>query len=330
MTIEPASVQYADFEQLGVGNGISEGRPPNDREYQTMGLKYHTVIFVPHARARFRKWRVTNRQIHVATTVALFLLAASLFTTWSFFTNSIDRHELELVAAENEDLREINRSFESSIGALQKQLAEFEDQTRQLAIVAGLDSFSPASDAGIGGLSSPGMLELDPDAAIENLGDRAANLSDALRAVGWNLDERERVISSTPSIAPVKGILTSGYGYRRDPITGGSAAHWAIDIAAAPGQSVQATADGVVVRAERVGGLGNAVYVAHGYGITTRYGHLAKITVKAGDRVSQRDPIGIVGSTGRSTGYHLHYEVRVDGKPENPRAYILDGTRAGS
>ncbi len=206
-----------------------------------MGLKYHTVIFVPHARARFRKWKVTNRQLQVATGAALFLVVASLFTTWSFFTNSIDRNELEVVAAENEDLREINRSFETSIGVLQKQLAEFEDQTRQLAIVAGLDSFSPSSDAGIGGLSSP-IPAFDSDAAIEDLGDRASTLSAALQAVGVNLDERERLISSTPSISPVKGLLTSGYGYRRDPITGNRAAHWAIDIAAAPGQTVQATA----------------------------------------------------------------------------------------
>jgi len=294
-----------------------------------MGLKYHTVIFVPHARARFRKWRVTNRQLHVACGVMLFLAAASLFTTWSFFTNSIDQGELEHVTNENQNLREINRSFEASIGSLQKQLADFEDQTRQLAIVAGLDSLGPSPEAGIGGFSTP-IPTSDSGIALDDLRFRASSLSQALEAVGGNLDERDRVISSTPSIAPVKGILTSSYGYRRDPITGNRAPHWAIDIAAAPGRPVQAAADGVVVRAERIGGLGNAVYVAHGYGITTRYGHLSKISVKAGDRISQRDTVGLVGNTGRSTGYHLHYEVRVDGQPENPRAYILDGTRAGS
>lgn len=294
-----------------------------------MGLKYHTVIFVPHARARFRKWRVTNRQLHIATAGLLLVVLGSLFTTWSFFTNSIDRNELEHVTNENQDLREINRSFEASISSLQKQLAEFEEQTRQLAIVAGLDSFAPIADSGIGGLVAP-LPAAGSELAIEDIGDRVNSLSQALAAVGVNLDQRQRLISSTPSIAPVKGILTSRYGYRRDPITGQRAAHWAIDIAAAPGLPVQATADGVVVRAERVGGLGNAVYVAHGYGITTRYGHLSKISVKPGDRVSQRDTIGLIGNSGRSTGYHLHYEVRVDGQPENPRAYILDGTGSGS
>ncbi|MCZ6727037.1 MAG: M23 family metallopeptidase [Acidobacteria bacterium] len=293
-----------------------------------MGLKYHTVIFVPHARARFRKWKVTNRQLHIAASVAFLLAAGSVFTTWSFFTNSIDRNRLEQVTSENENLREINRSFEASVNSLQSQLAEFEAQTRQLAIVAGLDGFTTALEAGIGGVSSP-IQAPNAGVVLEDLDDRASELAQALVAVEVNLDERRRLISATPSIAPVKGILTSRYGYRRDPITGNRAPHWAIDIGAAPGQAVQATADGVVVRAGRIGNLGNAVYVAHGFGITTRYGHLSKVSVQAGDRVSQRDTLGLVGNTGRSTGYHLHYEVRVDGRPENPRAYILDGTSAG-
>lgn len=286
-----------------------------------MGLKYHTVILVPHARARFRKWRITNRQLLMAAGGAALLIAGSLFTTWSFFTSTIDHNELERVTSENESLREINRSFEQSIATLRQQLTEFEDQTRQLAIVAGLDTFAPDPQAGVGGLPGPSG---DSASALEHLGDRATSLSSVLGEVAANLEERQQLISSTPSIAPVRGILTSGYGYRRDPIDGTRAPHFAIDIAASPGQEVRVTADGVVVRAGRAGGLGNAVYVAHGYGITTRYGHLSRIDVRPGDRVRQRDVIGLVGNTGRSTGYHLHYEVRVDGKPENPRAYILD------
>jgi murein DD-endopeptidase MepM/ murein hydrolase activator NlpD len=292
-----------------------------------MGLKYHTVIFVPHARARFRKWRITNRQLHGALAAFLVLLAGSIFTTWSALTTSIDRGELDQITRENQDLREINRSFEASINTLQKQLAEFEDQTRQLAIVAGVDGLGPSPEPGIGGISSPLDSEVT-GTTLDQLDERAFGLSETLKAVSLNLAERQQLISSTPSIAPVKGVLTSRYGYRRDPITGNQAAHWAIDIAAAPGQPVLATADGVVVRADRIGGLGNAVYVAHGYGIITRYGHLSEIKVHAGDRVSQRDVLGLVGNSGRSTGYHLHYEVRVDGHPENPRAYILDGTNA--
>ncbi|MCP4203364.1 MAG: M23 family metallopeptidase, partial [bacterium] len=128
----------------------------------------------------------------------------------------------------------------------------------------------------------------------------------------------------TPAIEPVRGILTSGFGRRRDPVTGRPAAHQGIDIATAPGRTVQAPAEGIVVEAGRVGGLGNAVYISHGYGVTTRYGHLSRIDVRPGQRVGRGDSIGRVGNSGKSTGYHLHYEVRIDGKAVNPIAYMLD------
>ena len=92
---------------------------------------------------------------------------------------------------------------------------------------------------------------------------------------------------------------------------------------------MRASADGIVLVAGEQGGLGKAVFLAHGYGLTTRYGHMSAITVRPGQRVKRGDVVGRVGSTGRSTGYHLHYEVRVDGDPVNPLAYILDDTTAG-
>ena len=114
-------------------------------------MKDHTIIFVPHTRARFRKWRLSSRQI-LATAVALVvLIAVSVFTTWSFFTNTIDRGELKRVQQENEQLRLTNRSFEGSIHSLESQLNEFEERTRQLAIVAGLENLSSAPQSGIGG-----------------------------------------------------------------------------------------------------------------------------------------------------------------------------------
>jgi murein DD-endopeptidase MepM/ murein hydrolase activator NlpD len=138
------------------------------------------------------------------------------------------------------------------------------------------------------------------------------------------LNQRVRWISATPAIAPVKGIFTSGFGFRSDPLTHGRGVHQGIDIAAAPGQPVRASADGVVVKAGTIGGLGQAVYVVHGFGVTTRYGHMSRIEVRPGQRVKRGDVLGRVGNTGRSTGYHLHYEVRVDGDAVNPLAYILD------
>ena len=162
------------------------------------------------------------------------------------------------------------------------------------------------------------------------LKERTSQLAGTLNAVEARLNERVRWISATPAIAPVKGIFTSGFGVRADPMTHGRGDHQGVDIAAAPGQPVRASADGVVIRAAEIGGLGQAVFIAHGFGVTTRYGHMSRIEVRPGQRVKRGDIVGRVGNTGRSTGYHLHYEVRVDGDPVNPLAYILDDTAAGA
>lgn len=287
-----------------------------------MGLKHHTIIFVPHARARFRKWRVTNRQLGVLVGTLAFLLIGSLFTTWSFFTNTIDRAELDRVRTENDSLREVNGSFEGSIRDLERQLEAFESKTRELAIVAGLESLDSGQTAGIGGPNLPEGVEQFE--RLDRLGDRSGALSGGLSLVGDALDERRQWVSAMPAIAPVRGILTSGFGYRGDPITGKRAMHAGVDISTAPGRAVVSTADGVVVTAERVGQLGKAVYVSHGYGLVTRYGHLSSIEVEPGQRVRRGDTVGRVGSTGKSTGYHLHYEVRENGQAVNPIAYLLE------
>ncbi len=287
-----------------------------------MGLKHHTVIFVPHARARFRKWRVTHRQFLVLVGLFAFLLIGSLFTTWSFFTNTIDRAELDRVRTENESLRQVNGSFEDSIRQLERQLDEFESKTRDLAIVAGLESLDTGQSAGIGGPNQPAPAgELD---RLTDLGARTSTIDGSLTLVGDALDERRRWISATPAITPVRGILTSGFGYRRDPVSGKRALHQGVDISTAPGRPVRATADGIVINAERVGQLGKAVYISHGYGLVTRYGHLSSIAVEPGQRISRGDTVGRVGNTGKSTGYHLHYEVRENGRAVNPVAYLLE------
>lgn len=284
-------------------------------------MKYHTVIVVPHARARFRKLRITNRQLVIAVAAIAVLTLVSIFTTWSFFTKTVNLKQLAQVRQENEALRQVNRSFEDSIRTLQKQLGDYEDRTRQLAIVAGLDELGVGQQAGIGG------QEAQIDVDLPGLRQRTSDLEASLEQVDEKLNERLRLIASTPAIAPVKGILTSSFGRRSDPLTGKPASHRGIDIATAPGSDVRASADGIVVRTGRIGQLGKAVYVSHGYGVTTRYAHLSSIAVTPGQRVERGDPVGQVGNTGRTTGYHLHYEVRVDGSAVNPLAYILDSTR---
>lgn len=283
--------------------------------------QHHTIIFVPHAHAKLRKWRVTNLQIGLAAGLFLLLSLVSGYFVWAHFTTPVNPVEISHLQKENEELRQVNASFETSLQKLQDQLAAYEDRTRDLAIVAGIESLGDGVEAGIGGDAPAEEISSEDLPKMEA---RAAELSGALDRVEAKLEQRVRWISSTPAIAPVRGILTSGFGYRNDPITHGSGNHQGVDIAAGPGQPVKASADGIVMRAGEEGGLGRAVFLTHGYGLTTRYGHLSAVTVRPGQRVKRGDVIGRVGNTGRSTGYHLHYEVRIDGSPVNPLAYILD------
>lgn len=129
--------------------------------------------------------------------------------------------------------------------------------------------------------------------------------------------------SNIPSIWPVAGVLRSGVGMRNNPFGGpGVEFHKGQDISAPSGTPVYATADGVVIIAGWLKGYGQVVYIDHGNGISTRYGHLSRIDATLGQLIRQGEQLGLVGSTGRSTGPHLHYEVRINGEPTSPRAYL--------
>ena len=157
--------------------------------------------------------------------------------------------------------------------------------------------------------------------------DRALNQSQ-LREQGvlqlWDsLSERQSLLMSTPSIKPTKGWFTSRFGYRLDPFTNHPHMHAGIDMAAPPGTPVFAPADGVVSYVGYESGYGKLVSIDHGYGVVTRFGHNSRIFVEQGQRVRRWDAISAVGTTGRSTGAHLHYEVRIHGIAVDPMNYIL-------
>ncbi|MFZ5749127.1 MAG: M23 family metallopeptidase [Pseudomonadota bacterium] len=140
------------------------------------------------------------------------------------------------------------------------------------------------------------------------------------------LDMLEQTVIAIPSLQPVdKVTFTSRFGVRSDPFRGTAAMHAGVDIPGPVGTPVYATADGVVSRAGRAGGYGNLVEINHGKGIETRYGHLSKILVADNTRVRRGQMIGLMGSTGRSTGSHLHYEVRIDGHAVNPVPFLQNG-----
>ncbi len=159
---------------------------------------------------------------------------------------------------------------------------------------------------------------------IENL-EKKAQLTETKLSDLWSrLSEKKDILISTPSISPVRGTwLSSRFGYRIDPFTGQKTLHRGLDFAGATGTPVYSTGQGIVSYAGFDSGYGKVVSIDHGFGLVTRYAHLSKIYVKLGDKINRGIRIADVGSTGRSSGPHLHYEVRKNGIPVNPKNYIL-------
>ncbi|MFZ2101963.1 MAG: M23 family metallopeptidase [Oricola sp.] len=187
---------------------------------------------------------------------------------------------------------------------------------------AGLPLHAPEEETGTGGPFIPAKA----GTAAEEFDAELNALNRELEA----LDEIRGTIRAFPIANPAPGhSITSGFGNRRDPIIGRSAFHAGIDLSVPTGTAIHATGSGTVIHAGRNGGYGKMVEIRHVNGLTTRYAHLSKILVKVGDNVTAGKKIALSGSTGRSTGPHLHYEVRENSAAVNPMSFLKAGTRLG-
>jgi murein DD-endopeptidase MepM/ murein hydrolase activator NlpD len=175
---------------------------------------------------------------------------------------------------------------------------------------------------------TPGLSS--PENTFALLKDLLQGLESRLQTVSSDVDKRNQLAAATPSIWPTHGWLSSSTGNRTDPFTGEKDFHPGLDISAEKGDPVYSTADGKVMSATAAGNYGNLVIIDHGFGIETRYGHLSAFKVKAGQQVKRGDLLGLVGSTGRATGAHLHYEVRANGRILNPLQLLLNPRRSGA
>ena len=173
---------------------------------------------------------------------------------------------------------------------------------------------------------TPGLAS--PENTFNVLKDLLQGLESRLQTVRSNVDKRNSLAAATPSIWPTHGWLSSSMGNRADPLTGEKDFHPGLDISAGTGDPVYATADGKITTAAMAGNYGNLVVIDHGYGIETRYGHLSAFKVREGQPVKRGDLLGMVGATGRTTGSHLHYEVRANGRILNPLQLLLNPRRA--
>jgi murein DD-endopeptidase MepM/ murein hydrolase activator NlpD len=288
--------------------------------------RLNTVIIVPHSQARFIKFSFSTRTLVAAVGGLVVALLLSLVAI-GYSGNAVNRRaEVQRLKSENSELAEVNQELSRTIAEVQARLDDFEERTARLALAAGMQ-LDAAGAVGIAGsdrqVGSGGPYDRLPDGP-ENLRLRGTWIDQQLALVDRRLSETGEVLASTPTVSPVVGLLTDGFGSRPDPITGRRAFHRGLDISARRGTPVHAPADGIVVFAGNSGGLGRTLRISHGFGFTTLYGHLHELRVDLGDEVRRGDVIGTVGNSGRSTGSHLHYEVHEDGQAKNPLYFILD------
>jgi murein DD-endopeptidase MepM/ murein hydrolase activator NlpD len=268
------------------------------------------IAHTSNSRSQIRRLCVEKRSLKLFIMFAAILLCGSLYGFYGL-TQQAAHWRTEI---ENQHLRAENERRRFELNELNNRVEAVEDTSRRLAEKSGVVNEEPALP-GTGGPALP--LDSSSLAALEG----------KMRQLERNMHAYENVLRErgyTPTVWPVLGKLESGFGGRRNPFGGGSFEfHSGQDIDAAFGAPVIAGASGRVTFVGWQNGYGQLVVIDHGGGLTTRYGHLSHIDVTQGQAVTRSQFIGRVGSSGRSTGPHLHYEVRINDGPVNPLQYLL-------
>ena len=294
-----------------------------------MASKRYTIIVADRSSGVVRRATLSLRPVFLASSILLTLpVLIGIGAAWKAKNDVAD------LRASHQALEAENASFRSATDELATQIASLEAAIQDLGARSALDpNLAKTMDklpALVKTRAMGGSTEVDrtaqrtlsalgtPDDTFGLLRTLLESLESRLNVVSRTVERRNALAAATPSIWPAQGWLSSTMGHRIDPFTGGDDFHAGLDIAGERGQPVYATAAGTVTHTGFQGGYGNLIVLDHGFGLETRYGHLLNYSVKQGAKVKRGDIIGHVGNTGRSTGYHLHYEVLANGKLLNP------------
>lgn len=307
-------------------------------------------ILITHGRLaksrvlHFRRW-----QLVVAGTAMCVLLLLLSGTIYHYFFLKAAREGWPVVsrivrlvvrdetAQRERYMRENLEAMAERLGEMRAKVVKLESMGERVSGMAGLkpEELKPlkrASGGGKGGvylpLGNPTLQQLG--SAIDGLDEDTDDSIDIFTLIESRLLEERLRSLMVPNSAPVEGGVGSGFGFRRDPITGRVALHTGLDFPSPTGTPVEASAGGVVAVVERHPQYGQMIEIDHGNGLRTRYAHMSKFLAKVGDIVKRGQVIGEVGSTGRSTGPHLHFEVLVDGVPQNPTRFLAGGAAANN
>ncbi len=300
----------------------------------------YTFLVLSDKRAQLKKITLSRKNFKIVLGVFLgsVFIGGILLIHYIFLLNR--QSDYREVKDQNNRLVQQVGTLESKVHSVEKSLLQVHELSTKLSLMAGASSEKTvplALGSGVGSEEDPNLVDWAPrdqwtkSEFFDELAARLDKQESALTLEQVSLEEihsllqnQTSLLSATPSIKPLDGWISSGFGYRISPWTGKRQIHEGIDIAARMGSEVIASADGVIVFAGIKPGFGKTVVINHGYDTVTRYGHNSAIYVQVGQKVKRGDNIAAVGNTGHSTGPHVHYEVIKNGKNVDPINFILD------
>jgi hypothetical protein len=283
-----------------------------------MKQEYFVVVLAHSLRGRLRRVHIPHQAVYVVLALALFGCFSVFGFVASYARMAWKVANYNALKQEADGLRTRYQNLQKVVSETKVQMASLQFYAKEVSVAYGIkQKLEGPSDISAEGKLVPSFAESMEDYSYLRSVDKLALPGRASR--------RFLAVKAQPSLWPVDGRLMSGFAQRTDPFSGEGAFHTGVDISAPTGTPVRSTADGIVIQAEPVaGGYGRLVRIDHGGDVQTYYAHLSHISVREGQDVRRGDIVGMVGSTGRVTAPHLHYEVRLGGAPVNPYRYLAN------
>ena len=302
-----------------------------------MDKEYFNILIFGQKTSKTRHLRIHQKTFKIV----FYLLTFAFLSTTFFFCDYIQlkkkAFELARLHQETETQKSQIQFFSARIEGMEKQLSKLKDFDKRIRIIANLEKGQETTSLmGVGGPSPSDIrekLKSERDEKglvqqmrtdVERLQSEAISREESLSELEKLLHTKKEMLTHTPSIWPAMGWVTSGFGFRTNPFTGLTQMHEGLDISNRMGTPVVATAEGIISDTGNDLVHGKLLVISHGFGMTTRYSHLSKVVVRVGQKVKRGDKVAEVGMTGRTTGPHLHYEVKLNGIPVNPMRYVLN------
>jgi murein DD-endopeptidase MepM/ murein hydrolase activator NlpD len=292
-----------------------------------MEKKFYAFLIFPGAHGRLHKIQLPFYIIHLvmALSVVGIMTVAALANSYARMLLKVSNYNS--LRSEREVLKTKYRTLESTVTSTNAKLDSLQSLAAEVALSYGFgDARGPRFPEAVLALATQTNASVDSSFRASlyafNLIRRASLEPEGSASARGMFSNPEIDRTTVPSLWPVRGQITAGFGQRMDPFSGEGAFHPGVDISVPFGTRVIATADGIVLEAGPESGYGNEILIDHGFGLTTKYGHLSRIFVVVGQELKRGQVIGSVGMTGKTTGPHLHYEVHIHDTPVNPTKYL--------